>query len=253
MSESLVLCEGYHDRAFWAGWLRHLGCSDQGFRPGTRGYPRPDPWGIPIRGGHFAYASLSNAFLRVVSCGGRGNILRDAEARLRDRATKALLRLVINIDPDVSAAGTGSQTGLRHQDVEHFVRQRIDPSATVNTAGEIEIDAGATRIALVRWEVSDPPNPALPDQQTLERLVCSAMVAAYPARGQPVADWLASRPSPPPPNPKEHSWSYMAGWASEHGCEFFYSNLWNDAAIVGELETQLRATGAWQIAERLAQ
>ena len=45
MSESLVLCEGYHDRAFWAGWLGRLGCSDVGFRPGTAGYPRADPWG----------------------------------------------------------------------------------------------------------------------------------------------------------------------------------------------------------------
>jgi hypothetical protein len=142
---------------------------------------------------------------------------------------------------------------LRRQDIEQFARQRADPAASTNAEGEIEIDAGATRIALVRWEAGDPPHSALPDQQTLERLVCSAIVAAFPARANSVASWLASRPGPPPPDPKEHAWSYMAGWYAEHGCEAFYLNLWHDPNLVRELETRLRAAGAWQIAERLAQ
>ena len=37
MSESVVLCEGYHDRAFWAALLEHLGCADPGRNPGKRG------------------------------------------------------------------------------------------------------------------------------------------------------------------------------------------------------------------------
>lgn len=45
MSESVILCEGFHDRAFWDGWLTHLGCNSDGFRPGTPGYPALDPWG----------------------------------------------------------------------------------------------------------------------------------------------------------------------------------------------------------------
>ncbi|MDT7815668.1 MAG: hypothetical protein QOJ42_5584 [Acidobacteriaceae bacterium] len=36
MSESVILCEGYHDRAFWDGWLRYLGCSDPGVPPPGR-------------------------------------------------------------------------------------------------------------------------------------------------------------------------------------------------------------------------
>jgi hypothetical protein len=123
----------------------------------------------------------------------------------------------------------------------------------VNADGEIEVDGGATPVSLIRWEVNDPSSLALPDQETLERLVCAAIVAAYPARGRPVADWLAARPTPPAPDPKEHAWSYMAGWDAEHRCEFFYSHVWNDPNLVRELETRLRASGAWQIAERLAQ
>jgi hypothetical protein len=44
----------------------------------------------------------------------------------------------------------------------------------------------------------------------------------------------------------------MAGWYAEHGCEDFYANLWRDAAVVPELESRLRSSGAWQIAETVA-
>ena len=44
MSEAVVLCEGFHDRAFWAGWLLRLGCTDPGLLPdGTRRLVL-DPW-----------------------------------------------------------------------------------------------------------------------------------------------------------------------------------------------------------------
>src|SRR5436309_2878174 len=109
MSHSVILCEGYHDRAFWAGWLKYLHC----------------------------------------------------------------------------------------------------------------IDSGATKVALVRWEASDPDGPGLPQQQTLERLVCAALIAAYPTRAKSVQDWLDSRPQPPGTHPKEHAWSHMAGWYADQGCEAF--------------------------------
>jgi hypothetical protein len=80
-----------------------------------------------------------------------------------------------------------------------------------------------------------------------------------PQPGKPVPpaavsfmNWLDARPGPPPAGPKEHAWSYMAGWHAEHGCEDFYSNLWRDAAIVRELESRLRSSGAWQLAQAMA-
>src|SRR2546427_9513354 len=124
MSESLVLCEGYHDRAFWAGWLTYLGCTDEGFRPGTKGYPAPDPWGGKVSGGKYAYHSKTGAFLRVVPCGGKTAILPEAHLRLTQRVSRTLVRLVINIDPDVPVSGAGAgATGLRRQDVLQAVRQ----------------------------------------------------------------------------------------------------------------------------------
>jgi len=46
MSESVILCEGYHDRAFWAGWLLHLGCTDPGLPSAGKATRTPifDPW-----------------------------------------------------------------------------------------------------------------------------------------------------------------------------------------------------------------
>jgi hypothetical protein len=254
MSESIVMCEGFHDRASWAGWLTHLGCSDEGYRPGTSGYPQRDPWGALIRGGgQFAYRSRTGAFIRLRPCGGQTKILPEVELRLRDRASRPVTRLVITVDPDTSSSVAGPATGLRGQDVERFVQTNIEPGATRNAAGEVEVDGGKTKVCLVRWEVNEPPDPAVPDTQTLERLACCALAAAFPARGQNVSSWLASRSSPPLPDPKEHAWSYMAGWYAEHGCEFFYKHLWSDPSIARELETRLRASGAWQIAEALAQ
>ena len=120
MTESVILCEGYHDRALWAGWLSFLGCTDPGTPPPgktarTRIY---DPWNTPVIGGHYAFLSKSGRFIRVVPCQGKGNVLPAARLRLQERGSKPLTRLLINVDPDVPAGGTALvATGLRVQDV----------------------------------------------------------------------------------------------------------------------------------------
>jgi hypothetical protein len=254
VSESIIYCEGYHDRAFWKGWLEHLGCCDPGLPPpGRTGrVPVYDPWSTEVKGGQFAYMSPSKHFIRVVPCGGKTKVLPAASNRLKQRNSKAVVRLVLNIDADLTAGGAATgPTGLQRRDVEHFART-FDPAAVVNADGEIEIDGGATRICLVRWEAPEPSTRGLPDQQTLERLVSAALAGAYPGRPPAVQDWLDGRPGPPGADPKEHAWSYMAGWYAEHGCEAFYSNLWTDPLVTAELETRLKASGAWQIATALA-
>jgi hypothetical protein len=254
MSESVLYCEGYHDRAFWKGWLGHLGCVDPGSPPPGRTGRVPifDPWGTEVKGSQYAYHSRSGGFIRVVPCAGKAKILPLVRIRLGQRSSKASLRLVINIDSDVNASGARvGASGLQRHDVEHLVHTSFDPGAAVSADGEIELDGGATKVSLVLWKVSDPPVPGLPDQQTLERLASAVLAAAYPARAASVQNWLDARPSPPGEGPKEHAWSYMAGWYAEHGCQDFYSNLWNNPQVVAELEARLRSSGAWQIAERL--
>src|SRR5262245_14149294 len=132
MSESIILCEGFHDRAFWDGWLSLLGCKSDGFRPGTAGFPALDPWNAKVGAGQLAFRSKSGNFIRVSPCKGRSNILREARIRLSQRFTKSLVRLVVNIDADTDFSGMPSAiTGLRRQDVFHQVQQ-IDPQSTPN-------------------------------------------------------------------------------------------------------------------------
>ncbi|MHC4398051.1 MAG: hypothetical protein ACYTG0_00050 [Planctomycetota bacterium] len=261
MKESVILCEGYHDRAFWAGWLEHLGCADPGKPPGKSGRAQViDPWGDPVAGGHFGYRSKSDKFIRIFHCGGHKKVLREARNRLseeRDRVRQdtshgRLARLIVAVDPDVGAIGPSPETGFRQEDLRSLAVQ-FDSSATPTDAGGVSLFEGATVVSLVRWEAADAPAAGIPDQQTLERLVCAAMVAAYGQRAAAVAEWLRSRPEASTAGPKEFAWSYMAGWYAEHGCEAFYRLLWQDDALVGQLKSRLQQSGAWQIAEALAE
>ena len=100
-----------------------------------------------------------------------------------------------------------------------------------NEHDEFLLDGGKTVISIVRWKASDAASPGLPAQQTLERLVCAALVEAYPQRGQAVQEWLDSRSDGPKAGIKEFGWSYMAGWYAEYGCEAFLGKLWNDKRV----------------------
>jgi len=63
--ESVVFCEGFHDRDFWAGWLPRLGWTDPGMdtRTGTRTSFK-DPFGKPVAGGQFGFAK-DRRFVRI--------------------------------------------------------------------------------------------------------------------------------------------------------------------------------------------
>jgi hypothetical protein len=253
MSESVILCEGYHDRAFWTGWLEHLGCENLGRPRGARGRIRVvDPFGNPVTDGEFAFRSKTGKFVRIVPCRGKDKVLPTAESRLKDREVKELVRLVVNVDSDVDADGTSSAPpAVSYQAVEALLRRFGEIEKTEH--GDLLLDAGGILVSLVRWEASDPPTPGLPNQQTLERLVSAALVAVYPDRGAAVQGWLDGRPDGPDAGPKEFAWSHMAGWYAEEACEAFYRAVWRDSRVVGELEFRLRQCGAWRVAEALAE
>ncbi len=254
MRESVILCEGYHDRAFWAGWLEHLDCLNLGQRPaGGRAIRVSDPWGERVRNGDFAFRSLSNNFVRIKPCHGRDNIRPTAEFRLKGRLDKELTRLVLCTDLDMVVGGaTEVATAMNQQSIEDLLRRSGDFSQSDH--GEFVLDGGATVVCLIRWEAGDGAVPGLPSQQTLERLVCAALVAAYAERGPAVQGWLDGRPEPAPQaGPKEFAWSHMAGWFAPLGCDTFYRKLWLDPRIAEEMKTRLAACGAWRVAEALAQ
>jgi hypothetical protein len=250
-TESYILCEGYHDRAFWKGILLALGCASMGI-PGTT--PN-DPWGDPVRGGQFAFLGKRKGFIRVVPAGSKNNLLRLAIIRLQQRADRPLRHLIINADSDANADGTPRLHGeLQCDTIFDQVCKAIDPHAIKSAAHEISIDQGACRLLLFPWRSDHSPAAGLPNQQTLERLVCSALASAYPERPVPVDQWLKSRPSPPKPNPKEHAFSYLAGWYAHTGSyEGFCENLWNDPQIAAQLRGQLERQGVWPLLEEIAE
>lgn len=264
MSESVVLCEGYHDRAFWAGWLRSLRCTDLAQQSQSRSDARirvGDPWDVPVTAGQYGYHSRSEKFIRLVPCGGdRRKILREATERLNEEhqrfregaAQPRLMRLVLAIDSDLYADGGIGKTGFRHQDLLAWLKN-LGFAYEEREPGVLVLFDGRTSLSLVRWEAGDAPRPGLPNQQTLERLVSAAVTAAYPQRAPAVQQWVDSRPDGPPPGPKEFAWSYMAGWYAEFGCQAFYEEVWRDERIAEELTARLTACGAWRVAEALAE
>src|SRR5258708_28373216 len=140
MSESYILCEGYHDRAFWGGLLLHLNCADPGALPSGKRRDFRDPFGNLVRGyGVFGFRSRSGAFIRVVPAHGKDNIPSLARNRLEERKGKALTRLVINVDSDQQADG-GRPIGptLTFQALEALVKE-FDGAAKVNADGDIEM------------------------------------------------------------------------------------------------------------------
>jgi hypothetical protein len=252
--ESFVLSEGYHDRAFWAGCLLHLGCTDPGAR--SDGSRRPqiiDPFGDPVTGGQFAFHSKSGAFVRVVPAHGKNRVPDLLRMRLKESATKRVKRLVVNIDSDQHADGSPHAGYVFTFDQVSALVQEFDPSGVTNADGDIEILDGETKISIVQWSAQDFAGPGLPHRQTLERLICAALMAAHPHRGPTVQTWLDSRQEAPVAGPKEYAWSYLAGWHADSGSyEGFCSTLWKHSSIVDQLRPRLEACGAWRVAQALA-
>jgi hypothetical protein len=133
-----------------------------------------------------------------------------------------------------------------------FVRRDVDPEAVLTKEVDVSCNGGETIVSLVLWKTNDVKIDGVPEHQTLERVVCGALAAAYPGRAPLVHRWLDSRAMVPAPSSKAHAWSYMAGWYAEQGCEYFYRALWRDSELVAELKTRLEFCGAWRVAEALA-
>jgi hypothetical protein len=130
--------------------------------------------------------------------------------------------------------------------------ERFFPDASPISTNLFSVDLEGHRAGSVVWSEPDAISSELPSKQTLERLVCAAIAAAYPERAVAVKGWLARKAVSGQPEHKAHAWTHMAGWFAKNGCDDFYRAVWRDDKIRPELETRLRASGAWAIAEALA-
>jgi hypothetical protein len=87
----------------------------------------------------------------------------------------------------------------------------------------------------------------LPPKQTLERLVCAAILAAHPERARSVEEFLASKPPGPTPSEKSYFWSYAAKWYPEATEEGAIAEVWKDAAVRAELLARMNRLGGADI------
>ena len=226
-----VLCEGYHDRAFWKGLLLHHGYEECRKLDGKK-----------IAGGVYGYRFKDKHSLKVIPCGGKPEIRKKAIIRLRQLDIDPLDHLLINLDPD---SEDYSDKPCRDM-VKGLLNDSSRKYKEKNGHFLLENRGDMTTISLVVWGTRASGGRYLPGQQTLERLVCSAVLTNYPERGPAVGQFLKAEPHGGKVGPKQFAWSYMAKWAGDRGCEDFFNSVWEDPKLAHTLENLLKETGAWQ-------
>lgn len=234
--QHVILCEGFDDRSFWAGWLLHLDCTD----PTDRGKrPARDAWGRPVKGGgRYLFRTPGDSSVLVHPFHGRANAGKAAGEYLGGQVYRPDL-MILNLDSD---AENGSADGARAA----FRRIVEDHGGKLEGDGDGPFDLDGVRLSAVIWECGDDdPTPGVPRKQTLERLVAAAIQAAYPARGPVVDEWLAAEPRGGEPRPKNYGYSYLAKWYAEHGADDFFRAIWRQQEVVARLRERLEKTGAW--------
>ena len=249
-TEAYVVCEGFHDRAFWSGLLGRLGCSAPKLLQDGRREELLDPWRNKVKEGHYGFTSSTGGFIRVVPAREKSQVRRVFKHRLSRRDTEKVSIIVAcsDLDSDCQAAPEANDTAL------YDMVREFDSQAKVLSPVEVRLDGNSVQAFLLRWQTPDEPKPGLPNKQTLERLVSASLAAAYPNRAEPVQVWLDGRPDPPPTCAKEHTWSYIAGWYADcGGYEAFFDRLWGDGKVVPELMGRLDKTGVLRVARLIAE
>ena len=246
--QRVILCEGFHDRAFWKGMLLHrFRCAEM----------RTDPIGRSVREGQFGYCTPTGRFVRVVPMRGDTSLLlpewrRLLQAREQDPCPEVV---ILNCDRDCLATATGvGSGGFSIADLEREAKQ-IEGASATDTSGYVCMPTswGRVKLGLLVWECANPVDRLVPDKQSLERIVVAALSQVDRSRATIVREWLDRTPAPAMPwFHKSFAWSHMAGWAAHHGCEFFYERVWQDAATSSALENQLGA-GAFRLIQDVSQ
>jgi hypothetical protein len=232
-STRVILCEGYHDRAFLAGLFEdHLGLEQL----------RVDLNGRSITQGQFGYRSRTGSLIIVVPCGGVSKIFPAARSRLSTLPTEPLEMVVLCNDDDRCL--TRSECQARATDRRQQLQQHIEQLQEDNRSAPFTV-----AIESLTW-ACDSKVAYIPSSQCLERLVVGALAETYATRGQSASDWLASRPERPSEGePKAHMWTHMAGWFAGHGCDSFLRQLWSDPQLATAFRRLLDLD--WPVIERL--
>ena len=271
----LILCEGPEDRAFWNGLLNARGWDQVKEKSGRIRVVRRRSGRTNTRsdaanaGGDRRPYTLGTRepsdkdpdppprpYVEVHPAGGFGNLLKTLRSLLEeDRADAVIGRVLLNFDTDLSDKDVlAGKTGLTADGVRTSLTG-ANWDAEIAEGGSVRIADRETAIALVPWTSDVPRRDGVPEKRTLERIVCEAITAVYPERGEAVEAWLRSRPGVDPADePHRHkssALSYYAGWSPSGGSFAFYEALWRDRPVAVELQRLLIATGVWAAVGRL--
>ena len=247
LGHHVILCEGFDDRSFWSGWLQHLECVDP--TDGGKNKKARDANGDKVVGkGRFLFYAPGNHSIVLQPYGGKDNLSRFVDDELVEHIQKPRTRVILNLDSDAKA------DDLKDKSAEDSVVGILrNHGVTVTDLCSGFVNVKGIEVAAVIWQCDDPSgSPGVPRKQTLERLVCASIQAAYPERGRNVMGWLSSEPKPESLSHKNYSLSYLAKWYASFGADDFFRAIWRDEEIAQELEKRLRATGAWGLVETLA-
>lgn len=234
----VILCEGFDDRSFWAGWMEHLGCTD----PSQRGKKKvKDIWGRTVAGKGRYLFELGERKILVQPTGGRDHMADAAEEWLGDNQLYRPDRLILNLDCDDERKGDHHGRDLFHGILRTYGIKRPKGNGPFSVNG--------TQVGGVFWECKEG-SVGIPPKQTLERLVSAAILAAYPDRGPTVDRWLNDDPVGDKVA-KSFSFSYLAKWYADQGSDDFFRALWREKEVADELEKLLRTCGAWDLVEEM--
>ncbi|MCX4246069.1 hypothetical protein [Paraliomyxa miuraensis] len=243
MRNVAIYVEGYHDRAFLKGWLLHRGWQVPGRRKSGRKHAIVNPvTEKEVEGGRFAFSSPHDStFLELRPMHGDDLLLNEI-GRLARRVTPPDPdEIVVVLDVDVD--GTQLADGIARREQSVNARLLSGDPGTTRSGSSWALSSGVL-VHLALWTCESEDCRGVPDAHTLERLVSTAIKSVHPERAEAVQAWLDARPAPPPRRTaKEHSWSYMAGWYADLGCDAFLSNVWDDPEIAAALENSLSTSG----------
>lgn len=235
--QSVIVCEGYHDRAFFAGWLKYKGCRVIDWKK------EKDPFGSKVDGGHYGFMSPVGSFIRVVPAhGDLTKLVQTTEFYLRNAPTKPTRAIVVATDADDHAIDARRDNVFQALDrlVTHLALpdcERVDD----------DLRAGPTLLRPLVWPGQPVAGgPGIPSAATLEQLVCAVLARHEPHRTTCVHTFLATAGDGagwkrPADIGKSHAWAWMAHRRPIDECERFFEAPWEDATLAAELEAAMGA------------
>lgn len=256
MTQAIVLCEGYHDRAFLKGWLAHLGwwspqtaeerseVRDERGKAAAGQFILQKPRGGPA---HVRIMPRAQAEGETESVEASRQSLFRLGTTLADTAAKPVDHLVCVVDSDAKVG---------HSSPSSAVEQSFRATFGLGKQPTVRAPRSGRLVSLVCWHSRGvvSATDGLPTKHTLELVVCEAISQAHPDRQPVVSDFMAAAPLADATSDgrvKEHAWAYMAKWSGTHGCDEFYQAIWEDPTVARALEANLKAMGAWDVISAL--